>query len=268
MISAIMEVEHISYLFGGTPGYVAMRKQKLLISVRGKKDAIETVAGGAHIIDVEYPGSALGTPYPLNIQAVRKYVPNDHLVATNIGEKQYVWAAASQAALGVAIAGADIIKVGLAELRPRNATEVMERAVRNVKKWTPEKTLIAVFFAEKELRKILDPVTQSQEVALRAKSEGILIDTFFKERGKGLLDHLTTQELGVFVERCHQNSLEAWIAGSITKQQMPDLWKIGVDVICIREAATEKGVRPGRMGKVSRELVEELVKTIPWINNA
>jgi len=28
--------------------------------------------GGARIADVEYPASALGTPYPLNILAVRE----------------------------------------------------------------------------------------------------------------------------------------------------------------------------------------------------
>ena len=50
-------------------------RQKLLISVRGKKEAIDAYRGGAHIIDVEYPKSALGTPYPLNIQAVRKALP-------------------------------------------------------------------------------------------------------------------------------------------------------------------------------------------------
>lgn len=240
-----------------------MAKQRLLISVRGKNDAIEAVAGGAHIIDVEYPGSALGTPYPLNIQAVRKYVPKDRLVATNIGEKQHVWATASQAALGVAIAGADIIKVGLAELRPGRAADVMKRVVRNVREWAPEKILIAAFFAEEELRRILDPITQAQQVALTANVEGILIDTFFKERGKGLLAHLTLQQLEEFVERCHQNSLEAWIAGSITNEQMPELWRTGVNVICIREAATIKEGKRGRMGRVSRMLVEELVRTIP-----
>lgn len=240
-----------------------MAKQRLLISVRGKNDAVEAVAGGAHIIDVEFPGSALGTPYPLNIQAVRRHVPSDRLVATNIGEKQYVWATASQAALGVAIAGADIIKVGLAELRPRKATDVMARVVRNVKNWAPEKILIAAFFAEEELRRVLDVVTQSQEVALTAKANGILIDTFFKERGMGLLDHLTIQEIEGFVERCHQSNLEAWVAGSITKEQMPDLWRTGVDVVCIRQAATEKKGKIGRMARVSKVFVEELVKTIP-----
>ena len=239
-----------------------MLNQRLLISVRGKNDAIEAVAGGAHIIDVEYPGSALGTPYPLNIQAVRQHVPSDRMVATNIGEKQHVWATASQAALGVAIAGADIIKVGLAELRPKKAIHVMERVVRNVKKWAPEKTLIAVFFADEELMRILDPITQAQQVAITAKTEGILIDTFFKERGKGLLDCLILRQLETFVKHCHQNNIEAWIAGSISREQMLDLWKTGVDVICIREAATVK-MKSGRMGKVSRVLVEELINTIP-----
>ena len=43
---------------------------KLLVSVRGPDEATEAAKGGAHIADVEYPGSALGTPYPLNIKTV------------------------------------------------------------------------------------------------------------------------------------------------------------------------------------------------------
>ena len=54
---------------------------------------------------------------------------------SNIGEKQFVWSTAAQAALGVAFAGADIIKVGLAELRLEEAIEIMTRVVRNVKYW-------------------------------------------------------------------------------------------------------------------------------------
>jgi uncharacterized protein (UPF0264 family) len=242
--------------------------QRILVSVRGRKDAVEAVAGGAHIIDVEYPGSALGTPYPLNIHAVRTCVPKDRLVATNVGEKQHVWATASQAALGVAIAGADIIKVGLAGLPPRTAAEVMKRVVRNVKKWAPLKKLVAALFADNEFAMILDPVNQSQQLGTAAKVDGLLIDTFFKERGKGLLDYIELDDIRKFAERCHQAGLEAWIAGSITKGQMSDLWLTGVDVICIRQAATEGKVSGaegvGRMGKVSREIVGELVRTIPY----
>jgi uncharacterized protein (UPF0264 family) len=66
-----------------------IHRQKLLVSIRGKKEALAAAKGGAHIADVEYPASALGTPYPLNIQAVRKAIPERVAVATNIGEEQY-----------------------------------------------------------------------------------------------------------------------------------------------------------------------------------
>lgn len=45
---------------------------RLLVSVRGPVEAVAAAKGGAHIADVEYPRSALGTPYPLNIKAVRQ----------------------------------------------------------------------------------------------------------------------------------------------------------------------------------------------------
>ena len=47
---------------------------RLLVSVRGPNEALAAAEGGAHIADVEYPASALGTPYPLNIWAVPPYL--------------------------------------------------------------------------------------------------------------------------------------------------------------------------------------------------
>lgn len=41
---------------------------------------------------------------------------------------------------------------------------------------------------------------------------------------------------------------EACLAGSITKEQLPSLWKTGVDVICVRGAACEKIERNVRFG--------------------
>lgn len=84
--------------------------QRLLVSIRGPQEALAAIKGGAHIADVEYPASALGTPYPLNIMTVRnrmnragyKKIP----VSTNIGEVPGVRASSCQAALGVATAGA------------------------------------------------------------------------------------------------------------------------------------------------------------------
>ena len=239
-----------------------MRKQRLLVSIRGKNEAFEAVRGGAHIIDVEYPKSALGTPYPINIHTVRAHTPTSRLVSTNIGEMQFRWATASQAALGVAMAGADIIKIGLAELEPNDACDVMHRAVRNVRWWFEDKKLVATFFVD-DKKGYVDPIMEAAIIANKAKANGVLIDTFDKTKGKGLLDYLNMKDIHKFVKICRKNRVEAWIAGSITKKQLSSLWKTGVDVICVRGAACDKTNESGRMGKVKVEIVRRLVETIP-----
>ncbi len=241
-----------------------LHKQRLLVSVRGKIEAIEAVKGGAHIIDAEYPASALGTQYPLNIYAIRQVVPLDRLVSTNIGEKQFVWSTASQAALGVAFVGTDIIKVGLAELNTEKATYVLRNVVHNVKYWFPWKIIIPTFFADIEHRKYIDPINDSQKVAVKTKAQGVLIDTFDKTKGKRLLDYYSHLDIEKFTKKCHLSNLEAWLAGSITKEQLPGLWKTGVDVICVRQAAcavTKQGSK--RMGQVKSNIVRSLVRSIP-----
>ncbi len=96
---------------------------RLLVSVRGPAEALEAARGGAHIADVEYPGSALGTPYPLNSKAVRQRLDAEGFasmpISTNIGEDQPVRSTACQAALGLAVAGADNVKCGFAGLDPK-----------------------------------------------------------------------------------------------------------------------------------------------------
>ena len=238
-------------------------KQRLLVSVRGKNDTIEAVKGGAHIIDAEYPGSALGTCYPANIFTIRKYTPPDRQVSTNIGEKQFVWSTAGQAAVGVAFAGADIIKVGLAELSESKAKRVMGNVAKQVRFFFKDqpKKLIPTFFADEDLRRIFDPVAGGWAVSVAARTDGVLIDTFDKGIGKCLLDWLTLKEIKTFVRNCHSNNQEAWIAGSITKDQMPALWKTRVDVICVRGAACETG--SGRHGKVNAGKVSSLLETMP-----
>lgn len=61
-------------------------KQRLLVGIRGKEEAMAALIGGAHIVNVEFPISALGTPYPIiNIRIIRNAVPQNIAFATNIG---------------------------------------------------------------------------------------------------------------------------------------------------------------------------------------
>jgi hypothetical protein len=237
--------------------------QKLLVSVRGKNEALEAVKGGAHIADAEYPTSALGTPYPLNIKTIRNAIPKQLMVSTNIGEKQDRRSTAAQAALGVATAGADIIKAGLAGLEHDEAEYLARNIVRTIKHWYPHKKVIPTFFADTKLAKILDPIEEAPALATKVKANGVLIDTFDKTKGKRLVDYYNYKDIKAFVAACHKRHIEAWIAGSITEEELPFFWETGVDVICVRGAACEKG--DDRMAKVKSKIVASLASTIPYL---
>lgn len=240
--------------------------QKLLVSVRGPKEALNAIKGGAHIADVEYPASALGTPYPSNIRAVRnrlnKMGYKKVLVSTNIGENPIIRASSCQAALGVATAGADIIKCGLAELPFEAAAYLSETLVRTVKKYYPKKKIIPAVFVDADMQRFFKPFEQGVELIKKANADGLLIDTYNKSIGKGLLDYCSLKDIASFVKRCHKTGKETWIAGFINIDELPALWKTGVDVICVRGAACEQTGR-GRFGEVKARIVAELIKTIP-----
>jgi len=243
---------------------MGIARQRLLVSIRGKNEALAAAQGGAHIADVEYPASALGTPYPLNIAAVRAAAPESVAVATNIGEEQAGRSSACQAALGVALAGADIIKLGLARMSLGEAKEFGPALVRTVKKWFPNKQCIPALFADDRLAKwYIDPLKDGPALAKHMKADGLLVDTFDKTIGKGLMDYYSLEKIKRFVGKCHKLGLEAWVAGSIGKEELPGLWAAGVDVVCVRVAACEKGTGPGRFGEVTTPLVKRLVATIP-----
>ena len=238
--------------------------QRLLVSIRGPQEAIAAIRGGAHIADVEYPASALGTPYPLNILTVRnrlnragyKRIP----VSTNIGEVPGVRASSCQAAIGVATAGADIIKCGMAELPYEAAVYLGNLMVRSIKKFYPKKKVVPAVFVDEDMRRYFDPFSEGVDLIKTISADGILIDTFNKSIGKGLLDYCTIKELKSLTAKCHKAGKEAWIAGSITKEELPELWATGVDVICVRGAACEKTGK-GRFGEVKAKIVKDLIST-------
>jgi len=180
---------------------------RLLVSVRGPNEALAAARGGAHIADVEFPGSALGTPYPLNIKATRRSLDEAGFegvpISTNIGEDQTVRSTACQAALGVAIAGADFIKCGFAGFNFEESKYLGSNLVRTIKEWCPDAKVYPAVFPEERYKISFDPITQSAELAEYSNCDGILIDTYDKNIGKGLLDYYSLNELKDFVDSLH-----------------------------------------------------------------
>lgn len=240
--------------------------QRLLVSVRGPIEADAAACGGAMIVDVEFPASALGTPYPLNVAAVKTRVKTKYprvAISTNTGEIQHERANACQAALGIATAGADLIKFGLAELSLRAATYQGREIIRTVRKWCPKKKLYPAVFVDTDMQRYFDALRESPRLARDIDADGVLLDTFEKGTGKGLLDYVTVKDIGAWIRKLHAMGKEAWLAGSVTRDELPGLWRSGADVICVRGAACEHQRGAGRFGPISPTLVKELVATIP-----
>lgn len=240
--------------------------QRLLVSVRGPNEAVTAAKGGAHIADVEFPASALGTPYPLNIKAVRDHLDKEGFntipISTNIGEEQAIRSTACQAALGVAIAGADYIKCGLAGMSPKTAAYLGRNLVRTIKEWCPEKKVYPAVFPEEEFTIAFDPLTDGPQLVDEIQCDGLLIDTFRKDIGKGLLDYYSLEQLTSFTAHLHDLGKEAWVAGSVGKEQLSGLWDAGVDVVCVRGAACESQSGENRFGEVTSSIVQALVTTM------
>lgn len=231
-------------------------------------EALRAAKAGAMIADVEYPASALGTPYPLNIAAVRGRLNRAKLsrvaVSTNIGEVQAVRASACQAALGVAVAGADLIKFGLAEQSPEAAAYLGSSIVRTVRKLARgRKQCFPAVFVDEDMSRWLRPFDHGPDLVMECKADGLLIDTFNKLIGKGLLDYCSLEDIGTLVEELHRRKKQAWVAGSISLEELPGIWATGVDVVCVRGAACAKSSGNGRFAGLNGAIVRKLVETIP-----
>ena len=186
----------------------------------------------------------------------------DMPISTNIGEDQPVRSTACQSALGVAVAGADYVKCGLAGLEPKSATYLGRNLVRTVRDWFPERKVYHAVFPDEDLARFFDPLADGPALVGKINSDGLLIDTYHKDIGKGLMDYYSIEQLSKFVADLHALGKEAWLAGSLSKDDLTLLWAIDVDVICVRGAACEQLKGEARFGAVTTDMVNSLVLTL------
>jgi uncharacterized protein (UPF0264 family) len=118
-------------------------------------------------------------------------------------------------------------------------------------------------FPEEEFRRFFDPLADGPKLVERVGADGLLLDNYAKLIGKGLFDYYSPREVAEWVSSLHAAGKEAWIAGSLSKDDLPAAWATGVDVVCVRAAACAPRIGAERFGDVSSELVAQLVVTIP-----
>ena len=209
---------------------------KLLVSVTNKKEALEAIKGGAHIIDVKNPKEgSLGANFPRIIRQVKQVVSSNVEVSATIGDLPNLPGTASLAALGAAVSGADYVKAGLFGVKKvEEAVSLMKEVCRAVKDYNATLKVIAAGYADFQEVDCLNPL-ELPSIAHKIEADGVLIDMKVKSQKK-LFDFLSDDALRNFVEQSHKYGLIAALAGGLDKEDIPRLFNLGADVVGIRRA--------------------------------
>ena len=208
-----------------------------------ENEALEAIAGGADIIDVKNPNEgALGANYPWIIERIREITPKNLEVSCTLGEVPNLPGSISLAALGAASLGVNYIKVGLNGLKtPKEATFLLENVNKAAKNCSPKIKVAAAGYADAEKIGAIDPML-IPEIAFKAHVDLAMLDTAVKD-GKNLFDNVSINQLRKFVEDTHEHGLEAALAGSRKRKDIPVVYKLGADVAGLRGAACTNGDR-------------------------
>lgn len=228
----------------------------LLISPINAEEALESIEGGADIVDVKNPKEgSLGANFPWVIKNIREITPEGMHVSATLGDVPYKPGTVSLAAAGAVVSGADYIKVGLYGTKNYDeALEVMENVVKSVREFDEDALVVASGYADAHRVGAVDPM-EIPRIAADAGADLAMVDTAVKD-GKTLFDFMDVEKLQKFNDSIHDYGLKSALAGSVKKDQLKLLYDIGCDVVGIRGAACTGGDRNN--GSIHRTAVKEL----------
>jgi uncharacterized protein (UPF0264 family) len=239
---------------------------KLLISPINEAEAQQAIAGGADIIDVKNPKEgALGANYPWVIRKIKTLTPKPIEVSCTLGDVPNLPGSVSLAALGAAILGVDYVKVGLYGLKTsEDAVFLLQQVCRAAKDCNPAVKVAAAGYADAQKIGSFDPLL-IPEVVHKAGADVAMLDTAAKD-GTNLFTCLTPDQLRRFVASAHGFGLQAALAGSLRRQDLPVVYGLGADIAGLRGAACTDSDR--NRGHITRELVAELSETLKQAKRA
>ncbi len=232
---------------------------KVLVSPMSIEEALESVKGGADIIDVKNPAEgSLGANFPWVIRSVGEIVrEHNRLLSATVGDLDFKPGTASLAALGAAFAGADYIKVGLFGIKTENQVfEMMKNVVRAVKDHNPSAMVVAAAYADHSRINAVSPLSIA-EPAYRAGCDGIMVDTAIKD-GRNLFEFMSREMLEKFVNLAHERGMFCALAGSLSWEHISALKDINPDIIGVRTMVCENG----RNSMIRSNLVAKLMASV------
>ncbi|MHA2392946.1 MAG: (5-formylfuran-3-yl)methyl phosphate synthase [Promethearchaeota archaeon] len=234
-------------------------KIKLLISPKTIEEAKIVISANVDFIDCKNPEEgSLGANFPWIIREMRNLIPIDssQLLSATIGDFPNLPGSASLAALGAAVSGADIIKVGLKG--PKNINEgikLMKNVVKAVKSHNKEIKVVTAGYAD--FTRIIPSLDFLSIPTIAAESGAniAMLDTYIKDN-KGLFDFLNVNQLTEFKEKANQLNLEVALAGNLNISVLSNIKKINPDIIGVRSMVCEGYNR--NQGSIRLDLIENL----------
>ncbi|TFG01491.1 MAG: hypothetical protein EU540_03570 [Promethearchaeota archaeon] len=232
---------------------------KLLISPKSIEEAKLIVDSKIDYIDCKNPNEgSLGANFPWIIKRMKELIPSNssQLLSAAIGDFPNLPGSASLAALGAAVSGADIIKVGLKGPKNENqGIKLMKNVVKTVKGFNKEIKVVVAGYADRSRKKISLKYLEIPTIAAESGSDIAMLDTYIKD-GMGLFDFLSVEELIKFKEKAKELDLKVALAGRIMIKDILKLRQISPDIIGVRSVVCEAFDRNN--GMIKKGLIEKL----------
>ena len=239
---------------------------KLLVSVADRSEALESVKGGAHIIDVKNPKEgSLGANFPRVIREIKDIIPDNIELSATIGDMPNLPGTAALAALGAAVSGVKYVKIGLFGVKTiEDSTKMLTEVVRATKDYDKRLKIIASGYADYKTVGCINPL-KLPEIAYKADADGVLIDVKIKNGKSNLFNFFKNNELRNFITQAHSYNLLVALAGSLKKHDIRLVYNLGSDIIGFRGALCTNIDRLN--GKLEMEKVIEFEKEIRNFNS-
>lgn len=213
------------------------RIPRLLVSVRNAAEATHAIRGGCQILDVKEPRhGSLGMASEVTLQEIAQHVKRESpeiILTAALGEvhehKSDLTRHLPQEL--------NLVKLGCAQLGKDPNWQQTWRIVRDAysRFLAPATGWVAVVYADWQLAEAPSPKDIIAE-ALTSGCRGVLFDTYTKS-GRRLLDWISVPELVDVAGRLHAAGMFLALAGSLRREDLPQLRKVSADIIAIRGAA-------------------------------
>ncbi|VAX15436.1 hypothetical protein MNBD_NITROSPINAE03-1406 [hydrothermal vent metagenome] len=210
---------------------------RLLATVVCVEEAM-MLSGAVDLLDVKNPSKgSLGAPDIKTVRDIKKAVGSATPLSVALGDLDGKTVGLG---LSMASAGADIIKIGLADIRRAKAIDVFKTLKKNL---PPKVRVVAAAYADAGYHRFFSP-SGLPSFAVEAEADGILIDTFEKS-GKKLFDFLSVYELASIISTARGLKLMTALAGSLGADDIEDAALAAPGFVGFRSAITISGNRSG-----------------------